>query len=244
MKKHIALTLVFLLILSLLTACSKKSEDSQSSNPKNSKSEVSAPSGSGSSSSSSSSKSTFKYGRADEYIQEHLTGDFSITYQYSMKDSESVLESTITRTSEGYYLKMIEWDCILIRNGDTYDTYDAYYVNGDKGFQKADFADPVPEEEVQKMLWSLGNFMVQYKQISASDLEPDGTEMVAGRNCDKFNTGETNVYLAYKLSYWIDQETGVCMKFAYDLAANKEIVGMTFECVEFITNGVSLPAYS
>ena len=186
-------------------------------------------------------KEKFKYGRAEDYIKSHLTGDYSITYSYSTSETDELLKSVVTRTAEGYYMSMMGMERLFIKNGDT---YDMYYPNGEEGFKKVDFLDPITEEEIEKELYGMGsqNFMRQY-DLASSDLEEEGTEMIAGRNCDKYSSKEANVAFAYKYTYWIDQETGVCMKFTFDMAAKNMFGGMSFECTEFKTSDVKLPEH-
>ena len=242
-KRSIALGILALLCLSLTAACGAI-ESIVAKVP-----EISAPvsetkknDNDSANDSSKAAKEKFKYGRAEDYIKSHLTGDYSVTYAYSISEMEGPLESTVTRTEEGYYISIMGMELLLIKNGDT---YDQYYPNGENGFKKVDFLDPVTEKEVEKELFGMGsgNFMRQYDLAISSDLENEGTEKIVGRNCDKYSSKESNVAFAYKYTYWIDQETGVCMKYSFDLAAKDLFGGISFECTEFKTSDVSLPEY-
>ena len=241
MKKKFTIIFALLLVISTLTACFGNGL------PKNNTAETKPKESSSSSSNNEkSSEGGFKYGKATEYIAEHLKGDFSITYQchaHSSSEGAKAIETGVTRTDEGYYVHFLEGAYLLIKNGDV---YDPYYLSGDDGFIKVDFVDSLSEEEVLKEVWSSSNFMTQYDRENTSDMRYDGTEEIVGRLCDKYSIGTTvpGMGIAYKYVLLIDQETGVCMKYSYDLAASGNVIGLTFECSEFKTTGVTLPPHN
>ena len=193
---------------------------------------------SGGQSESGKTQEEFEYGNGKDYINMHLTGDYSITFRIYTSSSEEYSDLVFMRTSEGYYIDTITNKVMYIKNGDTYDTY----LSGNDGFYLVDFLEPKTEEEVEKTNSMVYSYMTQYD--GASGLNKTGSETVAGRSCDVYKGGAVGFGMAIGASYYIDKETGVCMKFTYDVATEGGMGSMTFECVEFKTSGVKLPAYN
>ena len=185
--------------------------------------------------------SAFEYGNGKDYITEHLKGDYSITYKYTVSGSPESLVATSTRTSEGYYYNYGGMEALFIKNGDKYDTYQG---SAEDGFVKVDFIDPVTQKELEdEMAFNLVfGFMNQYAD-NTSNMKKSGTATVADRDCDKYTFSYSGIGGAVKYSYYIDKETGVCLKWNYDAAAGGQTAALTFECTEFKTSGVSLPNY-
>ena len=233
MKKILTLGLALILIVSLLTACFVRS------NPSN----VPPPSSGGNNNSSSgnsgsSDKDDFQYGNGKDYISENLKGDFSISYEVSGSSSDDVYKVTYARTSEGYYIDFPGMDMgpmLYIKNGDKYDLY----LKNEDVFEIIDFLDPVEEEQVQAPM--LGGFMTSYGNLSG--FERDGSETIAGRDCERFVLSGAGFGAAVRQIYCIDKATGVCMKFSMDAAMEGQSGNVTFECTEFKTSGVKLPDY-
>ena len=241
MKKIMTLGLAILLIVSLFSACigrnigSRYNSDNDTGSSSNNSSSNESPDKSG-----GGGKEDFKYGNGKDYIAENLKGDYSITYKATGSSTDDVYEVIYARTSEGYYINFPGMDMgpmLYIKNGDKYDLY-LKNKNGDV-FEKVDFIDPIDEDQVQEPV--LGGFMTSYGSLSG--FERNGSETVAGRDCDKFELSAAGMGAAIRQIYCIDKETGVCMKFSIDLAADGQVGGVTFECTEFKTSGVSLPAY-
>ena len=182
----------------------------------------------------------FVYGNGTDYIADHLKGDFSITYSLSSSSGDSSNEITCIRTAEGYCLSSPATDVLYVKNGETYDIY----FQTDNGYEKIDFLDPKSEKEVQSDLGLVFGFMSQYGSLTG--LKSDGEETVAGRDCERYKMSVSVAALgvAAGATYSIDKETGVCLKFKYDVAGGGSLGSATFECTEFKTSGVTLPAYN
>ena len=262
MKKLIVIAIVMVFAFSLLAACGSGGSNRGSNSGRNSGLSIisgiledlsnaaddtySAPDSSGASSSGSSAAQSsnsknedeFVYGNGKDFIAKNLTGDYSITYKIYANGSDETAEIFITRTSEGYYIGNFVSKTLYIKNRDS--LYETYF-SSDEGFYRVDFLDPITEEEVRSNMAIIIDFMTQYS--SESGLKKDGTETVAGRNCDRYKAGASGFGMAVGISYCIDKETGVCMKFRYDMAGDEGMANMTFECIEFLTSGVKLPAY-
>ena len=189
--------------------------------------------------SSSDTDGDFVYGNGTDYIASHLTGDFSITYAISSGTGDNPGALTCIRTGEGYCLSSPASDVLYVKNGETYDIY----FKTDKGYEKIDFLEPKTEKEVQSDLGLVYGFMSQYGSLTG--LKSDGEETVAGRDCERYKMSVSIAALgvAAGATYSIDKETGVCLRLKYDVAGGGSLSSATFECTEFKTSGVALPAY-
>ena len=250
MKKAIACTLVLLLAAALLSACgsavknarqivSLASELADADSSGGSRSGRSIATGSGSDGSGSNdADDDFVYGNGTDYIASHLTGDFSITYRLTTSaDDSGSADLTMMRSSEGYLIRSGITDILYVKNGDVYDIY----FPTDDGYQLLDFLDPASEEQIQSNLVTMYSLMAHYSDVSG--LKKDGDEVIAGRNCDIYKESAAGMGMAVGMSYSIDKETGVCLKTTFDAAMAGNIMNMTFECTEFLTSGVTLPAH-
>jgi len=224
MKKFITLSIALLLIFSL-TACNLISLDI----------------GDG---------SDFKYN--SEYVKENLTGDYSITYK-SVTYGNGQIESTnyfkVISTDEGVYTEITDEDgyksgYLFVRNGDNYILCEGSPEDGFTKPESLEYAYQVTKEQAEAYGGMGLNYFINYYSDMASLMKSDGTETIAGRKCDKFKAGITILGAGVQNFYSVDQQTGICMKFALAASAQGESGGMEFECVEFLTSGVQLPAYN
>jgi len=189
--------------------------------------------------SDSDSGEAFAYGDGKDYIADKLKGDYSITYRaYMSNDSDEFIEMTMIRTADGFYYGAYGTEVLYIKNDGVYYTY--FLMDG--AFTKIDFIDPMTEEQVQAVMGGVLGFMSEYGKVSG--LKRDGSETVAGRDCERYKYGAAALSTALGFIYCIDKETGVCLKYVIDVAAGGESASMTFECTEFKTSGVTLPAYN
>ena len=266
MKKLIAIVLVMTLALSLLTACGggilggilgdKDDEDSAAAalnalmemaeGASTALGNIDIPDidNSGSDKNDAKPSSSGKAEEASEFsigkdeIKSNFKGDFSITFQLHISASDESAEMTIMRSSDGCYLATPDFQYLYIKNGDTYDLY----FPSDDGFYKVDFIEPQTEEQVEANMGVLYDLITTHSSISG--LKKDGSETVAGRSCDKYTESAVGFGLALGATYCVDKETGACLKFQYDMATQEGMGRMTFECTEFLTSGINLPAYN
>ena len=180
----------------------------------------------------------FEYGNGRDFIAKNLTGDYSIKYTVYANGSDETAEVFTIRTSEGYCIGTFGSTALYIKNSDN--LYETYFSSND-GFYKVDFLDPITEDEVKSNMEIIFGFMTQYS--GTSGLQKGGTETIVGRNCDIYKESVAGFGVAMGISFWIDKETGVCLKFTYDMAAEGGMANMSFECTEFRTSGVKLPDY-
>ena len=244
MKKLLVIIFTIVLAASMLTGCGvlKKIVNS---NIDNSTTSAAEEDDSDKDKDKDKSNSGFKYDDPVNYIKEHLTGDYSLTYLVTVNAPEETKEFNYIqmRTEEGYFLNYMDQDVLFIKNGDM---YDCYYRNVSKGYEKADFLEQMTEEEVEKMLWSRtqANIIHKHDMLVMSNYDAKGEDTIAGRKCDKFTENKVAVGAASGCSVWIDQETGVCMKYDYGVAIKGVIGEVIFECTEFKTGDVKLPEHN
>jgi len=192
----------------------------------------------------------FKYD--SEYVKQNLTGDYSITYKtvsYENGQASAPTYTTATRTSQGYYYETTDEDgykqgILYILSGDK---YLQCYGSPEEGFElpeETEYTYAYTKEEVETLGgWGVFGFMTYYSDW-ATMMSADGTETIAGRKCDKFKAGFSILGTGIQNIYAVDQQTGVCMKYALAASAQGEYGAFEFECTEFKTGGCSLPAYS
>ena len=235
MKKTVSFALVILFMITL--ACCNDGAGNPAATPaaKATPSPAAADSGTAA---ANQTGDEFKYGKSGDYVANHLPESFSITYRVSQGKEDEFYEMSYTRTPEGHYLNFMTLNTLYIKNGDTYDTY--FVV--DDNFQKLDFMDPKSEKDV------LSEMDIVYKPMSEystwSNLNKEGDETVAGRSCERYKSSASAMGVAaYGVNFYIDKETGICLKYTIDIAAGGSLSNMTFECTEFKTSGVSLPDY-
>jgi len=160
----------------------------------------------------------FEYGQA--YIDSHLTGDYWIVYTSPGATTECM------RTDMGYYYATGSGEQMneqwYIKNGEGYTLYAKNPFSGAYNESPG-----VLTKEMAERAMAATQYMNMHV-VSAAILQKDGSETIAGRDCAKYTASGT--------SYWIDKETGVCLKQAQSAMT-------TFECTMFQTEGVTLPAY-
>ncbi len=177
------------------------------------------------------------------YINDHLKGDYSITYK--MISSETGEDDTnasvkMMRTNEGYYIKIDEdSEMMYIKNGDK---YDMYLGDEENGFELCEGISFNEEDVIAQTQIFLG-YMNAYSQWDDS-LKKDGSENIAGRSCDRFSYEYGVLGTKAKAEYCIDKETGVCLKYYIEGSSGGEGGSYQFECTEFRTNGITLPKYN
>ena len=253
MKKILAIMLVLILALSFVTACggnggnsntaggnsredNNKPSTSSDGNSDESKNDSKSDEGDSTKPDSNSSGDKFEYGNPADFIANNLKGDYSITYKYTIGGAEESFEITCARTSEGYLYRTMGIEYLYIKNGDK---YDMYLGSSAMGYMKID---TMTDEDVLDTLTMFTGFMTSYGD-NVSDLKKDGSETIAGRNCDRYTFEADGFGVKVSYIYCIDKATGVCMKFVYDITTAGEAAGLTFECIEFKTSGVTLPDY-
>ena len=182
------------------------------------------------------------FGFGLDFIEKNLKDNYRIAYDITVYDdgeSDSVSMEQIW-TPEGIYFATDGEGMLLIRNGDE---YDVYVDVGDGSYEKIPMS--YPKDAAEAMVAGLTGYMTAYASFG-SMLDRDGSETVAGRDCEKYSFDYTYPLYNYKFKYTysIDKATGVCLKFKMDLQGDGQKVGYEFICTEFQTGGVSLPKYN
>ena len=222
MKKVLGIILIGVLCLTIV-GCGKKTNNNNTDTNNDS---------------NNRNSETFEYGQ--NYIDNHLQGDYWIIYNLTnYQDGENdVTTIEIRRTAEGYYFLSDGSEGLFIKNGDSYDMYNGY----DGEFEKSEI--PMQSEYVEAMMNAYTMYMTSYVGYSQA-LNKIGTDNVAGRSCDKFAMDFTYpVYnYKYKYNYCIDSATGVGLRFIIELSGSGQKMGYEFEATKFQTDNVELPPY-
>jgi|GEM_PF-3101697 len=168
-------------------------------------------------------------------INNNYKGDYSITYKSTMPGVEGEQRQVFMRTSQGYYFEVPGMKSLFIKDGDEYLSYNDMRGNGLEVY-----GDPITQEQAEDIFTAVYGFKVlpAAEELYGAKLKKDGTETVAGRKCDKYSTTITGEEGTGKVSYCIDQQTGLILKSAIEGAGNKIVQ----ECIEFKTSGITLPS--
>jgi len=176
----------------------------------------------------------FAYGQ--EFMENNLKGDYSITFRMTSSEAEGGSLQVFMRTSEGYCMSVGEggyggFKTLYLRDGDMYSAY----IDWGDGF--IDYGTELSREEVESNFSFIGT-MSQVTEIYGGILKKAGTETVAGRSCDKYSATVSAEGMTGKVSYCFDKQTGILMKWSTESPEGS----MVYECIEFKTSGVTLPA--
>ncbi len=234
MKKILILVMVIMMML-VLTACGSDTQEAATDNT-----DQTAVENNRDATTPENTDGTFDY--SDTYLADHLQGDYSITYRFTYyTEGEDTLVQTITcaRAGDGYYIKMGEESTILyIKNGEKYDMY----VGDPNGNLTKIEGMVATEEEVQAATLPFLGYMGAYAEYDDA-LHKSGDATVAGRSCEQYTYEGAYLDTSARYDYYIDKETGACLKFFMAVSDNNIKGSYEFECTEFKTSGVSLPNY-
>lgn len=169
-----------------------------------------------------------------DYVDQHLTGDFSIRFDVASGPSAS-LSMAMMRTSEGYYFDLSGAETLYIKNGDAYDVYQGAAGHFAQVGQAA-------QADVDEGMSSILDSMVMYDTADIH-LKKAGTETVAGRDCDKLSASVSVLGKQASATFWVDKATGVCMKYEVIDATGSLVQSLAYVVTEFKTSNVTLPAH-
>lgn len=184
----------------------------------------------------------FEYG--EDYITSHLGDEYSIKYSLTSYDNGQASNTytvALSKNEKGYYVDLGGGaEYMYIKEGDVY----VMCVRDEESsiFKKVSLF-TMSEEEVKTSVEATLGYMAYYSYYT-DNLEKDGTATVCGRTCVKYKLKSYGWGASSSLVYYIDKETGVCMKYEAAIAAGGEYGSFTFECIEFSLSNVKLPAYS
>ena len=231
MRKFISILAIIALLgvmLFMLTGCGTKEDTNTPNNG-----------GTTTNSGNNTAGESFEYGQ--NYIDNHLKGDYWIAYNLTTYENGESDSSTIEikKTDAGYYFSQNGSEGLFIKNGDKYDMY-----NGSDGeYTKSEYMQ-YDKDYVELMMNAYTMYMTSYVGY-ANALSKSGTDTIAGRDCDvyKMDYNHPMYNYQYKYTYYIDKDTGVGLKFSMDLSGSGQKMGVEFEATKFQTSGVSLPNY-
>ena len=233
LKKLIVLILAIILVVSL-AACSGGGGKPPASSGNN-------PPSSGGTGGGTGGAPIDKFEFGVDFIENNLKDNYHIVYEittYEDNESDTAVMEQIW-TKEGVYFAAGGDGMLFIKNGEE---YVMYYETGAGSFEKSPMN--YPKEMVEAMISGLSMYMSAYASFG-SELARDGSETIAGRDCERYTMDYKYPYLDYKLkyTYCIDKATGVCLKFKMDVQGEGKKVGYEFLCTMFKTSGVTLPKY-
>ena len=179
-----------------------------------------------------------------EYINKNLGGNYTLSFNEIRATNSGVVTTVRTYivTDEGFYRY------ITVNENNAENIYEEWYVKNEVGmytnYLRRNNGSVIKTENTlsKKSLTDFGgSFSAEEMYMEAyndflnlpSLFKNAGEGVIANRNCDRFLYADTN-------EYYIDRETGICMKFAAGLADGLII---EFEVTEFMTGGAELPVF-
>ncbi|MEQ8153811.1 MAG: hypothetical protein ABRQ25_02810 [Clostridiaceae bacterium] len=238
MKKITVLLLSFVLIFSL-AGCTKSSSPTTDSNNDNSTASEDT------STVDNNEQKDFQY--SDEYISAHLGNEYAVTYKFAYFENNKETNTavvTIKKNEKGYYFNMGDASENIGDSEFMYVKENDKYVMCTKGgsgvFSKVSEV-TMTEDEIKATAAGTLSYMSFYKTY-VDDLNKVGTETICGRTCDKYSMKSYNTAASVYIEFCIDQKTGICLKYTVNAKDWNERGGFNFECTEFKTDNVELPA--
>lgn len=189
-----------------------------------------------------------KFGYGENYIKEHLTGDYWLIYTITADYGSGAESYTVEqrRVGKNYYFAVKDEygdleEMLFIQNGQMYDYYIREYDDAEFKIVPGQF----DEETAMIYMDAMLGYMAWYG-ASGDSFKRNGSETVAGRDCAKYTFDYTFPVYNYKYTYTycIDKATGVCLKFSVTIKGAGEKFDNDFVCTKFQTTGVTLPKYT
>ncbi|MEQ8198861.1 MAG: hypothetical protein ABRQ27_12770 [Clostridiaceae bacterium] len=238
MKKITVLLLSFVLIFSLAGCAKSSSEttDSDNNNSTDSGNTITA---------DNNDQEEFQY--SDEYVSAHLGNEYAVAYKFAYFENNKETNTTvitIKKSDKGYYFNLgdasenaVDSEFMYVKENDKY----VICTKGDNGVFSKVSGVTMTEDEIKATAEGTLSYMSFYKTF-VDDLNKVGTETICGRVCDKYSMKSYNTATSVFIEFCIDKETGVCLKYTVDAKDWNERGGFNFECIEFKTANVELPA--
>jgi len=268
MKKTLAFALVMVLALSLLTACgggnppannstqpggsaaappannSTQSGGSAATPPASDSNQTTVPANTpGETEAAGDGGEDFQYTQA--FLDSALPNGYSITFLYPDMTGEGGEGMTMVmmKTPEGYYTRMKQGDymdmqAIYLKNGDVFDIYTDWDGSGFSHFP----GNTSTRDDIEVMFMHIG-VVAQIESEFGWNLKKSGTETVAGRSCDVFSVTISEAGVSATMAYCFDQQTGMLLKWSAEGTENGVRETMSYEAIEFLTSGFSLPKH-
>ncbi len=171
-----------------------------------------------------------------QLLSEDLPKEFKISYTVAMANAEAFF--SVIKTQNGILIASDAEEILLIN---AVDGYDVYLKDGGK-FLLSPTSRPLATGYANEFLKEFEGICLAHRKYENS-LEKTITASVCGRECDVY-VFEKNADDAYcKYEYYVDKETGICLKYTLDGKDAATQGKCEFVCTEFETNGISLPQY-
>jgi hypothetical protein len=181
----------------------------------------------------------------EDFISAHLGDEYLVKYRvtyYEDEESEAtVYEMGIAKNSEGLYVGLGKGtEFLYVKEGDG---YAMCFKDTDSGVFKKYGGVTLTEEEVLSTAESVLGYMSIYSGYSDT-LEKVGSATICGRSCEHYRNNSYYWGTGGYVEYYIDKETGVCLKYGVESSLMGKQGMFTYECLEFKLSGVQLPAYT
>ncbi|MEA4832911.1 MAG: hypothetical protein VB118_09905 [Oscillospiraceae bacterium] len=177
----------------------------------------------------------------NEYISDHLGSDYSVTYNftyYENNEETGTAVVSIKKNETGYYYELNDGgEFMYLKEGDGYVLCTKDEETGK--FSKLEGI-TLTEDEVKNSAEAVFSFMSYYQDYE-DDLSSKGTDTVCGRTCDKYVLNAADWGVSSTIEFYIDKDTGVCLKYSVEASANGERGGFDYVCTEFSLANVVLP---
>jgi len=177
---------------------------------------------------------SFPYSK--DYVAAHLDPNHSITYQRTNGSPTDPLVMTYIHTADGgYYASDGKGNEHLFIKDSASGKYNAYEGTAATGFKKT--GQTVDQAAVDDGVRAVSQILTKYVNVQVGGGRSQvlqGTEVILGRDCEKWfeELDESST-----LTYWIDKETGVCLKWVSSLDGAAQYVATEFKT----GSGVTLP---
>lgn len=170
-----------------------------------------------------------------------LPEQYSITYEVKTATGEVRTVRKIRDSDGNVYFQSGKEEMLFIKDGDLYALYEKdstgiYVARGVQAAYNEAYVDSVSSEFL--------SYAEQSKKQFIPGMESIGEETIHGRACDVYGVmlGSADTGVSY--SFYVDQETGICLGFDSNKSAGGVDLGVdgdVFTCTEFETvNVISL----
>ncbi|MBQ8235625.1 MAG: hypothetical protein IJZ37_02950, partial [Clostridia bacterium] len=168
----------------------------------------------------------------------NLPDQYHIAYEVTSEDGTVF---TVAKTVDGegnVYFKNKDEEKLFIKSGDSF----LLYEKDENGVFSLSGEDV---KYTQKAVDEATAAFLEYAQQSKKQFMPtakqDGEKTILGRTCTVYKLGVGNDNTGVTYSYYVDDETGICLGMESGMSAAGTPLGQSgevFTCTEFVTEGI------
>lgn len=152
---------------------------------------------------------------------------------------------TVIQADNGYFYSyydapkaVLDGD-LVIKEGNTYKYYTV--ADGKRAFVIASESDSTATQYVDNLF---STYFSAYAGIGTDGFNKKGSSTVAGRACTKYLFSYKGFGTEVSYEYYIDNDTGMCLKYVGAMSAGGESGSYSWEMTEFVLGNASLSAYT